>query len=187
MRAAQPIREKEDINRLKIYFIKRKEYRNYLLITVALNTGLRISDILNIKYGDIYDYSNKRYKSHIVVCEKKTHKIQRIFINRQIINAFKYYSTKENKSQDYIFVNRNNKPISRVQVNRILDKACKAIGIEHISCHSLRKSFGYYAWKKGAEPALLMQIFNHSNFEVTKRYLGISQDDKDKLFNQLEL
>ena len=69
MRAAQPIREKEDINRLKIYFIKRKEYRNYLLITVALNTGLRISDILNIKYGDIYDYSNKRYKSHIVVCE----------------------------------------------------------------------------------------------------------------------
>lgn len=187
MNTAQPIRNKDDIKKLKIYFIKRKEYRNYLLITIGLNTALRISDILRLKFGDIYNYETGRFKSHIVINEKKTGKTQNIFINKQVINALKVYGYKKRSSDDYLFVNKEGSPISRIQVNRILDKACKAIDIEHISCHSLRKSFGYHAWQKGAEPALLMQVFNHSNFNITKRYLGICQEDKDSLFDKMDL
>lgn len=187
MRLTQPIRSKEDINKLKIYFIKKKEYRNYLLLTVCLNTALRISDVLNIQYGNIYDYNNEKFKKHLVVTEKKTGKEQMIYINNQIISAFKLTDYKSKKAVDYVFANKNNLPISRIQVNRILDKAAKVSGIDHISCHSLRKTFGYYAWKEGAEPALLMQIFNHSSFEITKRYIGICQDNKDMLFSKIEL
>lgn len=56
-----------------------------------------------------------------------------------------------------------------------------------ISCHSLRKTFGYQAWKEGAEPALLMAVFNHSSYNITKRYLCIDQDDKDELFLKMNL
>ena len=42
----------------------------------------------------------------------------------------------------------------------------------------MRKTFGYYAWKYGTPPAVLMDIYNHSSYEITKRYLGIKQDDK---------
>ena len=56
-----------------------------------------------------------------------------------------------------------------------------------ISCHSMRKTFGYYAWKFGTQPAVLMDIYNHSSYEITKRYLGIKQDDKDSVFLNVNL
>ena len=56
-----------------------------------------------------------------------------------------------------------------------------------ISCHSLRKSFGYYAWKQGISPVMLMNIYNHSSYQVTKRYLGIEQDDRDQVFQTITL
>jgi integrase len=58
---------------------------------------------------------------------------------------------------------------------------------EHISCHSLRKTFGYHAWTAGVDPTMLMVIFNHSSFTITKRYLGIEQEDKDRIFLDLNL
>jgi integrase len=63
--------------------------------------------------------------------------------------------------------------------------AIKAAGL--IGCHSLRKTFGYFAWKAGALPVMLMDIFNHSSFETTKRYLGITQDDMDEIYLSMAL
>ena len=57
----------------------------------------------------------------------------------------------------------------------------------NISCHSLRKTFGYHAWKMGTPTALIMNIYNHSSIEITKRYLSIYQDDKDALYKSMNL
>ena len=79
-------------------------------------------------------------------------------------------------------------PLSRYQAYRIVRKAAEAVGIEDvIRCHSLRKTFGYHAWKMGTPPALLMEIYNHSSFQITKHYLGIEQDDKDAVFRDIQL
>ena len=51
----------------------------------------------------------------------------------------------------------------------------------------MRKTFGYYAWKCGTPPAILMDIYNHSSYEITKRYLGIKQDDKDSVFFKVNI
>jgi integrase len=64
-------------------------------------------------------------------------------------------------------------------------KALALIG--KISCHSLRKTFGYHAWKSGVASVLLMDIYNHCSFEITRRYLGISQDDRDAVYLKLVL
>lgn len=82
---------------------------------------------------------------------------------------------------------KENVPISRVQAFRIIKKAADYNQIEGvISCHSLRKTFGYHAWKQGTPPALLMDIYNHSSYRVTKKYLGIEQDERDSVFMQID-
>ena len=40
-------------------------------------------------------------------------------------------------------------------------------------------------WKQGVPPVLLMEIYHHSSFDITKRYLGIEQDDRDEVFRKI--
>lgn len=187
MKEAKPLKSLKDINRLKNYFLKRGEYRNYLLVTVCLNTALRISDVLNLKWSDIYNNKSKKCNKYIDIKEQKTGKSQTIYINKSIREAIDLYMSNANICSEYIFAGKNYTPIGRVQVHRILKRACADTGIPDISCHSLRKTFGYQAWKKGTPPAMLMNIYNHSNFNITKRYLGITQDDKDDVYREITL
>ena len=73
MNLTYPIRDYNDVQKLKNYYLEKNEYRNYLLITFCLNTALRISDVIGIKWSDVMD-SRNRIKPHIVIKEKKTGK-----------------------------------------------------------------------------------------------------------------
>ena len=96
------------------------------------------------------------------------------------------HTGKKLSGSDYLFKGNKNTPISRVQAYRIIRKAadgCELSGV--ISPHSLRKTFGYHAWKQGTPPVLLMEIYHHSSFSITQRYLGIEQDDRDEVFKNI--
>ncbi|MYL43610.1 MULTISPECIES: tyrosine-type recombinase/integrase [Virgibacillus] len=69
---------------------------------------------------------------------------------------------------DYLFYSNKDrsKPISRVQAHRIVAKAGDMVGIT-LSCHSLRKTFGYMAYKNDVDLSLLQYIFNHSSQAIT--------------------
>ena len=192
MSTSQPLKNKNDIQKLKNYFYMREEYRNYALVTVGLNTALRISDLLHIKWKDVYNEEKQDFYSHIYLNEQKTKKNTIIVLNTSVKEALLLYKKhlEYYNKENYIFNGQKStdKPISRVQAFRIIKDAVDALGLEeHISCHSLRKTFGYQAWREGTEPALLMTIFNHSSYEITKRYLCIDQDDKDQLFLKMNL
>ena len=192
MNTAEPIRDKEYLIQFKEYYRTIKPMsRNYLMITIGLNTALRISDILALRWEDVYDEENESYRRHINIIEQKTGKTSKIYINQSIREALDWYVESEwcHKSK-WIFWSQGNVEthISRMQAHRIIKEAsdyCKMDGV--ISCHSLRKSFGYYAWKNGVSPVMLMNIYNHSSYQVTKRYLGIEQDDRDNIFQTINL
>ena len=192
MSTSQPIKKREDIEKLESYFREKKEYRNYLLIVMGLNTALRISDLLQLKWNDVYQNEKKEFTSHIRLVEQKTGKHTTILLNPTVKKALQDYRShiqKEDMSP-YIFFSprKPEQPLSRVQAYRIIQKATEKLQIDGtISCHSLRKTFGYQAWKAGTEPALLMAVFNHSSYHITQRYLCIDQDDKDQLFLKMSL
>ena len=196
MKTAQPIRSTEDLNNFKKYYTEiHPNKRNQLLIIIGLNTALRISDILSLKWEAVYDFDQKQFKSHIILVEQKTEKNTMIFMNKniqEILAEYKEYMSAQGKNvrrYQYIFrTNGKNAPISRTQAFRIIKEAAEYNHIPGIiSCHSMRKTFGYHAWKQGVSPVLLMNIFNHSSYQITKRYLGIEQDDRDTIFEQIVL
>ena len=191
MATTQPIRQKEDISLMKKYFLEKKEYRNYTLITLGVNTPLRISDMLLLTWQDVYIQNKNRWRRHITVIEQKTGKTSIIALNKASIRALELlYNDRKPSPTDYIFKSRNteNKPICRSRAYSIIRTAAEEIGLEdRIRCHSLRKTYGYHAWKNGVPPAVIMEIYNHSSIEITKRYLSINQDEKDSVTLSLNL
>lgn len=199
MKTTQPIRDIVELKKIKKYYREVKpNKRNFLLIICGLNTALRISDILKLRWKDVYNENLLSFKSHIDVKEQKTGKKTTVFINNNLKEALasflKDIIAKKGKLCDvmeqFIFLGQKStdKPISRIQAFRIISEAAKKCLLSHkVSCHSLRKTFGYHAWKKGVSPALLTSIYNHSSYKITTRYLGIDQDDRDEVFELVNL
>ena len=193
MSTTQPIRDKESLQKFKNFYKTQKPNpRNYAIIVLGLNTALRISDILSLTSEMVYDHNKVR--EHIVVKEQKTGKINRILLNREVrkaLNLYRHFLVKSaayKAGNPYLFPSPyvSQRPLSRYQVYRMIRKAAQSVEIqEKVSCHSLRKTFGYRAWKQGADPIVIMLIYNHSSFEITKRYLCIEQDDKDKIYRSI--
>lgn len=192
MSTAQPIRDLKELESLKNYYLTvHPNFRNYTLISAGINTALRIGDILSLKWKDVYNFRTNTFLKHITLIECKTGKESCIIINQSLRRALELYLEilKHPEPDNYIFYGKNPaSPLSRSQAFRIITQASSELHLsEHISCHSLRKTFGYHAWTSGASPTVLMIIYNHSSFSITKRYLGIEQDDKDQIFLNLNL
>jgi len=185
MSTTQPIRDKSHVRELSEHYLEQGELRNYLLIVMGVHTALRISDLLRIKWDDVYDFNRNRLRDSISILEHKTSKTKLIKLNVAIINSL-HICMSLIKQGEFIFKSRKGGAISRIQAYRIIRSASEALDFHsNISCHSLRKTFGYHAWKNGVSPAVLMEIFNHSNFDITRRYLGVTQDDKNDVYNLL--
>lgn len=189
MAATEPIRSKKQLKELANYFLRKGQLRNYAMVIAGVYTVLRISDLLRLKWSDVYDEQNNTFRTHIEITEKKTGKSRTIALNKQVIGALQLYFP--HRRGEYIFANnrKDAKAISRVQAWRILHAAVVELGITgKIAPHSLRKTFGYFAWNGGDVPfAIIMKIYNHSNFAITMRYLGIEQDDIDNALLNIEL
>lgn len=153
-----------------------------LLVIVAINTGLRISDILRLKWED---FSDGEFK----ITEKKTGKFRRISINENIKGALKILGEKVGTT-GYVFVSQKGSVYSRQYLNRKLKTIFKHESIKHnISTHSLRKSFGRRVYQNNneSEKALvyLSEMFNHSSPSITRKYLGIRAEELNNIYLSL--
>lgn len=193
MSVTYPIKNKKMLKQFKDYYVTVKPNpRNYTMIVMGLNTAFRIGDLLLLQWNDVYDEKKRKFRKHICITEQKTQKERIVAINRTERQALaQYYQICQPCSQtDYIFQSRKQKgsALSRYQAYRIIKEAAINAGLEeHIGCHSLRKTFGYHAWKQGVQPAMLMNLYNHSSYQVTQRYLGIEQDERDSVYLHIEL
>ena len=192
MGTTQPIRDRQELQNFSTYYKDEKpNLRNYALVVLGLNTALRISDLLHLRWNDLYDFEKLCFRDHLLIKEQKTGKRNRIAINEKAREAMQMYFNERNPAEDeFIFSKRTNpyKPLSRSQAYRIIkDDANHTTSEEAVSCHSLRKTFGYFAWQEGVQPALLMDVFNHSSYAITKRYLRIEQDEKDLVYLNINI
>lgn len=180
MNTMQPIRSFEMIRNIQD-FLKcgRNGERNHVLFTTGIYVPLRISDILKWKVRDVKD------KDNFVLREQKTNKEQYFPINYELKKVYKVY-IEGKKDYDYLFksTQKNKKGIygalTRQQAWNILKKAAKEFGIDGMGCHTMRKTFGYHYYQQTGDIVILQEIFNHSHPSITLRYIGVTQDMKDK-------
>ena len=159
---------------------KDGNYKMSLLIAIGCFTGLRISDILALRWNQILDVDE------FTIVEKKTGKRRTLRLNPQLQEHIKdcYENILPIGVAAPILVSQKGTIFSVQRINILLKDVKKKyrLKVKNFSCHSLRKTFGrqvYNMNSENSELALvkLMELFNHSSVAITKRYLGLRQEE----------
>jgi integrase len=151
------------------------------LVVFGINSGLRISDILKLRVEDLENDS-------ISLVESKTNKKRVIKLNDNIKKAFSLLKVRIPNIEGFVFTSNQNTVYSKQYVNRKLKEIFGSKTLA-ISTHSLRKTFGRQVWSNNNETdkalLYLSDLFNHSSPAITKRYLGIRQEELDDIYMNL--
>lgn len=202
--AADPIKRIEDIERMSRHLIEQERYRDNMLFIVGINLGLRVSDLVTLRFSDLIDESFA-FKTSFPILEKKTRNTRKVkrnrclTINEAIMDAVELYLKHHPaKLDDYMFKSESNrggnqnKPLATYSVERLLKKAASEIGLDcHVSTHTLRKTFGYHQMAMGGNDPrkllLLQKIFGHSSVAQTLDYIGITDEEIKEAYKGLNL
>ncbi|WP_062353521.1 tyrosine-type recombinase/integrase [Bacillus kwashiorkori] len=178
MKFVDPIRDIEKINAMR-EVLQNSSDRDLLLFVIGINTGIKINDLLYLTVKDVSD--GKKAKEFIYLKESSTDQWKAYYLNNRVKLALKCYLANHCLLlDDYLFQSKKDKqPISRQQAYRIINHAAKEVGVPgNIGMHTLRKTFGYHAYKKGVAISIIMSIFNHHSPKETYRYLGIDKNEE---------
>ena len=164
------------------------KYRMSLLIACGSFFGLRISDLLSLTWDQILGDS-------FVLNEKKTGKHREIKVNAGVREHIKecYKALGIKDPREKAFLNRYGDVISIQRINVVLKEIKVKYmlkDIQHFSTHSFRKTFGRQVVEMAGENSemaviKLAEIFNHSSTAITRRYLGLRQQELREVYDTL--
>jgi integrase len=170
---------------------KDENYKFCMLIAIGVFTGLRISDLLSLKYSDILNGETFSIK------EIKTNKQRSIKINKDLKEIVERIvkKTKVSDLTELIFINKyGTKAIDKSYVNVVLKEIVKKYRIKldgNVSTHTFRKTLGRRVMEvnnySNESLVLLMDLFGHSSMSITKRYLGIREQEIHDVYDSLSL
>lgn len=203
--AAEPIKSMDDIFRISDYLISNKRYRDNMLFIVGINFGLRVSDLRMLRFSNLIN-DNLTFKDNFAVFEQKTRNTRKrkknryITINHAVIEAVTLYleNTPGVSLSDYMFrsiSNRGsnvNEPLSVQSIDRILKGIAFDLDLStKMSTHTLRKTFCYHqmvmSHNDSRKLLLLQKMLNHSSPAQTLDYIGITAEEIDEAYKQLNL
>lgn len=197
------IRDWKELKQFMDYFRNKELYDEFLVFMLELLLARRIGDTLSLKWSDFYHENGKKKHKLRTLVEEKTDKVCDITITDDVWKFIDYYSNKtgvnplhpmhndifwskdkENAQTPSEYAKAIDKMAARFRAS--LKKASKSIGVENISTHSLRKTFGYYAHLiHQYDPdciQCLQSIYGHVTTEYTKVYIDVMAEKAERIF-----
>lgn len=160
---------------------KEMNLRNKLIINLFLNTGLRCSELCNLKFKNIVEEDN------YLVFFGKGRKERGLYLTDKVMKLYRQWKEVRLKMsnvcieyREYIFLSKKKTVFSNMQINRIIKEYCNRAGIDkNISSHKLRHTFATMMLKEGKlELEEVKDLMGHSSSMTTLRYTHITDDIK---------
>lgn len=201
MKLTEPLNSREDANML-LHCLKEWNDQYYMLAMILLSWGLRISDALALRVGNI-NYgrgkSPKIYKC-IRIREQKTKKYRVIEISEKMRDNLYTHIKKHHRSADGSI--DNDAPLicsrkrskagdksapTREHMSRVVSEACRRVGVgEHVAAHGLRKTWATLNKEAGASTDDIRRALGHSSIDITQRYARFLDDAQRALCTNLD-
>lgn len=188
----QPIKNKDTLAQVKetLRHHFQAGQRNYTIFQVGKATLLRVSDVLALKYLDVFE-PNGDVKTRTVIFDKKTGKQNTIYlkpVKNDLEEYAKWLEAKNIKSQ-WLFPSLADysKPLTRKQYYKIMAKTGDLLGINYLGTHTMRKTGAYFVYQQTHfDIGFVMQLLNHSSQSSTLHYLGIDQTMREKTLDKID-
>lgn len=152
--------------------------RDFCMITLFLNCGMRLNELVSINLGDI-DFEERR-----LLLKGKGNKQRIIYINDACIVALKSYINSRKQPPEEpnaLFLSRNKKRISRRRVEQIVEKLLNETGLGNrgISPHKLRHTAATLMYQHGnVDTLVLKDVLGHASISTTEIYTHLSDQNK---------
>src|SRR4051794_37565653 len=176
--------EKRDVDRLIRAVERHGNTRDLAIVLTLRHTGIRVSELSSLMVGDV-EISER--KGFLTVRSGKGSKFRILPLNvdaRQAITA--YLKVRPTVSADHLFIGQRGQGISSRAVELLVTKYGHLAGLEDVTPHALRHSFGKYALDAGADLVSVSALLGHHRLETTAIYTTPSQRDLEKVVEKLE-
>ena len=166
----------EEIDRMEaaIDLSKWEGQRNKAIIELLFSCGLRVSELVNLKFNDIFERDKflriigKGDKERLVpISDSALHEIQLWLYDRNLMKI-------KPGEQDYVFLNRRGAHLTRTMILIMIKRTAEEAGItKTVSPHTLRHSFATELLKGGADLRAIQEMLGHENIKTTQIYTHI--------------
>jgi integrase len=179
----QPIRLKKDIETIKNNLADRP--RDLCLFVLGINTAFRANELLSIRVGQVRDL---KVGDVLDVRQSKTKAYRQVTLNRKAVEAIQgLLGSRSFEAEDFLFFSRWGDRLGVPEVSRKVKGWCQDIRLDgNYGSHSLRKTWGFWQYKRGTPIPLLMEAFGHQTQRQTMAYLGIQAMEVAQIF-EMEL
>ena len=184
MKGTRPL-DNDEIRRVSACFTGTFEVRNRSLFMLGVSTGGRISELLSLQIGDVYQngtaVTDLLFDRSIVKGGETSRAVPVNVDGRDAIDALvnwhsgEYHNTEPKRP---LFPSRNGQgmqPMSRRTAHNVLKDAFVSAGLNgHIATHSLRKSFAQRLYEQTGDIFAVQEMLGHKNVATTQKYLGVN-------------
>ncbi len=165
----------------KLLDAARENPRDYAIISLLAYSGLRVSELCDLRIEDIdlkerivYVHSGKGDKDRIVV------------VSQEAVDAVENYLSKREDSLEYLFSSQKSERITRVQVFRIVKKYAKIAGIKkNVTPHVLRHTLATTLLKRGVDIRFIQQFLGHSSVATTQIYTHVNDELMKSVYDKV--
>jgi site-specific recombinase XerD len=155
---------------------RHSKVRTELAIKMLVSTGLRLSELVNVRHSDIDG-------TELIVNKGKGNKQRTLPLHPDLLELIKEYTKVKKiygyKSSSYLFMSKNNKQITELVMYRDIKAMLTSIGREDLSPHKLRATFANILASNEVPLQLIQDFLGHSNFNTTKIYLDLTKKKQD--------
>ena len=173
-----------DLEKLFNCFNKEKtlEQRNLLILEMLYATGIRVSELVNIKINDINTYNKsikilgKGRKERIVFYGSFCEDILELYLNDGRLELSK-------GNNEYLFLNKNGNKLSSRYIGKMIDNTIRKCEVDyHVSPHTLRHTFATDMLNAGADLISVKELLGHSSIDTTSIYTHITNEQIKKVY-----
>lgn len=150
--------------------------RDVAILQLLLHTGLRVSEIVNLKRDDL-TFNDPGVSLQVCNLHDED-KVRRLPLSGQVCKALNEYLQvrPQTVTTDHFFLSQDGRPISKRTVQRIISDCAKAVGIEGVSAQSMRRTYALHLFSKTQDLALVSERLGHQNCNITEQFLSVHQN-----------